>query len=72
MSTTFNNARKCLRCGWEWIIRRKSDMSCNQCNAVILNGVFLHARGCPALSEPKRCPRCRSEKWNQEQEPKRA
>jgi predicted Zn-ribbon and HTH transcriptional regulator len=46
MSTTFNNARKCLRCGWEWI--RKGS------------------------SEPKRCPRCRSEKWKQEQEPKRA
>lgn len=43
MTNTFNNARKCIRCGWEWI-RRTED------------------------SEPKRCPRCRSEKWNEPKE----
>ena len=39
MPATFNNARKCLRCGHEWI--RKGD------------------------SEPKRCPKCRSEYWRE-------
>lgn len=43
MSTTFNNARKCLKCGWEWIVRNLE-------------------------SEPKRCPRCRTKMWKQEQD----
>lgn len=37
--TAFDNARKCARCGWEWVRRGEQ--------------------------EPKRCPRCRSEYWNQ-------
>jgi len=37
----FNNVRKCLKCGWEWV-KRQDD-------------------------EPRQCPRCRTEKWNQDQ-----
>ena len=45
----FSNARKCLRCGWEWIRKPKD----------------AHAGLQVDQQEPKRCPRCRSEKWRE-------
>jgi len=65
MSTTFSNARKCLRCGWEWVIRLDGRGRCSICNTT-------HSSPQDHAYHPKQCPRCRTEKWNQEQEPERA
>ena len=48
--TTFNNARKCARCGHEWIRKPKHNY---------LSDSVISER------EPRQCPKCRSEKWQQ-------
>jgi predicted nucleic acid-binding Zn ribbon protein len=53
MSTIFSNARKCTRCGHEWIRKAKD---------------FLPSQRERGDTEPRQCPKCRSEKWQQEQE----
>jgi len=51
-AATFTNARKCVRCGHEWIRKPKATYG-----------------GVITPEEPKRCPRCRSEKWQQKSLP---
>jgi predicted Zn-ribbon and HTH transcriptional regulator len=56
MSQQFNNARKCAKCGHEWIKKNAATK------------LYVNCTQLPGDNEPKRCPRCRSEKWQQEQQ----
>ena len=63
--TAFTNARKCSKCGWEWIRKGRSQYD----GHTVFNCAVCGTVKCDLVNdtEPKQCPRCRTKMWTREQ-----